>query len=119
MDEFNSNGTYYNPPMSSNTDAPGNEGEYHYSYNQGYNGYTPETPNNNEPPKKSKAGKIAITVLVICLILAVVGVLLNVWINWSISPQILLGGMFSGLLSIGLHQIFKNLIEFGNSKEDK
>lgn len=77
MDEFNSNGTYYNPPMSSNTDAPGNEGEYHYSYNQGYNGYTPETPNNNEPPKKSKAGKIAITVLVICLILAVVGLVFS------------------------------------------
>ena len=53
------------------------------------------------------------------LILAVVGVLLNVWMNWSISPQILLGGMFSGLCSIGLHQIFKNLIEFGNNKEDK
>ena len=53
------------------------------------------------------------------LILAIVGVLLNVWMNWSISPKILLGGMFSGLLSIGLHQIFKNLIEFRNNKEDK
>lgn len=53
------------------------------------------------------------------LILAVVGVVLNVWINMTISPQILLGGMFSGIFSTGLHQVFKNLIEYGKSVKEE
>lgn len=45
------------------------------------------------------------------LIMAVVGVALNVWISgFAITPEILLGGMFSGLASTGLHQIFKQFI---------
>lgn len=44
------------------------------------------------------------------LIMAVLGVVINVWINMSFSPQILLGGLFSGLASTGLHQAFKQLI---------
>lgn len=45
------------------------------------------------------------------LIMAILGVVLNVWLNnWTISVDILLGGMFSGLASTGLHQTFKNLI---------
>lgn len=52
------------------------------------------------------------------LIMAVLGVVLNVWINgFAISPEILLGGMFSGLASTGLHQTFKQIIEaIGKSK---
>lgn len=49
------------------------------------------------------------------LIMGALGVVLNVWINLGITPQILLGGLFSGLASTGLHQAFKNLI---NHKED-
>lgn len=49
------------------------------------------------------------------LIMGALGVVLNVWINLGITPQILLGGLFSGLASTGLHQVFKNLI---NHKED-
>lgn len=49
------------------------------------------------------------------LIMGALGVALNVWINLGITPQILLGGLFSGLASTGLHQAFKNLI---NHKED-
>ena len=49
------------------------------------------------------------------LIMGALGVALNVWINLGITPQILLGGLFSGLASTGLHQVFKNLI---NHKED-
>lgn len=45
------------------------------------------------------------------LIMAVLGVALNVWLNMSFSPQILLGGLFSGLASTGLHQTFKQLIQ--------
>ncbi|MGO5166642.1 MULTISPECIES: phage holin family protein [unclassified Candidatus Paralachnospira] len=48
------------------------------------------------------------------LIMGALGVALNVWINLGITPQILLGGLFSGLASTGMHQVFKNLI----NKED-
>lgn len=44
------------------------------------------------------------------LIMAVSGVLLNIWISKEITPDILLAGMFSGLSSTGLHQLFKNII---------
>ena len=49
------------------------------------------------------------------LIMGALGVALNVWINLGITPHILLGGLFSGLASTGLHQAFKNLIDH---KED-
>lgn len=49
------------------------------------------------------------------LIMAVLGVVLNVWIVKVISPDVILGGMFSGLASTGLHQLFVTLI----NKEDK
>lgn len=44
-------------------------------------------------------------------IMAIMGCLLNVWIMKCVNPEILLGGMFSGLASTGLHQIFKSLIK--------
>ena len=44
------------------------------------------------------------------LIMGLLGVALNVWINAAVSPDILLGGLFSGLASTGLHQVFKQLI---------
>lgn len=48
------------------------------------------------------------------LIMAVLGVLLNMWLNaFSFTPEILLGGMVSGLASTGLHQLFKQFIEKG------
>ena len=48
------------------------------------------------------------------LIMAVLGAFLNMWINsFQLTPAILLGGMFSGLASTGLHQIFKQLIGGG------
>ena len=45
------------------------------------------------------------------LIMAVLGVGLNIWLNFAFSPEILLGGLVSGLSSTGLHQIFKQFIE--------
>ena len=44
------------------------------------------------------------------LIMGLLGVALNVWINMAITPEVLLGGLFSGLASTGLHQVFKQLI---------
>lgn len=45
------------------------------------------------------------------LIMAVVGTLLNVWISgWQFTPEILLGGMASGLASTGTHEMIKNII---------
>ena len=46
------------------------------------------------------------------LVLAILGVILNVWVKGFIfTPEILLGGLFSGLASTGLHQLFKQFIE--------
>ena len=45
------------------------------------------------------------------LIMGVLGVVLNAWFNaWQLTPEILLGGLASGLASTGLYQAFKNLI---------
>ena len=49
------------------------------------------------------------------LIMVTIGIILNIWINKSITPDILLAGMFSGLSSIGLHQTFKNILNRGDN----
>ena len=43
--------------------------------------------------------------------MAVLGVTLNTWMNMSFTPEILLGGMVSGLASTGLHEAFKNFLK--------
>lgn len=45
------------------------------------------------------------------LILAVLGLLMNVWVKAAITPEVVLGGLASGLVSVGLHQVFKQFIE--------
>ena len=46
------------------------------------------------------------------LLMAVLGIVVNVWVNkFVFTPEILLGGMASGLASTGMHQIFKQFIE--------
>lgn len=54
------------------------------------------------------------------LIMGVLGVVLNTWLNdWSFTPAILLGGLFSGLASTGLYEAFRNIIERkGDTDED-
>ena len=48
------------------------------------------------------------------LIMAVLGVILNVWVNgFAFTPEILLGGLASGLASTGAHLMFKGFIEKG------
>lgn len=44
------------------------------------------------------------------LIMGLLGVVLNTWMNMKFSPEILLAGLFSGLASTGLHQAFRQLI---------
>ena len=44
------------------------------------------------------------------LIMAVIGVILNVWLNgWTFNPNILLGGLASGLGSTGAFELIRNL----------
>ncbi len=46
------------------------------------------------------------------LIMAALGIFMNMWISgFRISPEILLGGMISGLASTGLYEVFKQFIE--------
>lgn len=45
------------------------------------------------------------------LIMAVIGVILNVWVAGYINIEVLLGGLFSGLASTGLYEMFRNLLE--------
>lgn len=45
------------------------------------------------------------------LIMGIIGCLINIWINKSITADVILGGLFSGLASTGVHQTFVNLIQ--------
>jgi hypothetical protein len=50
------------------------------------------------------------------LILAVIGTILNVWINdWTFTPEILLGGLASGLASTGAFEMIRNLAGSGKT----
>lgn len=45
------------------------------------------------------------------LIMLVLGTIINVWLNdFAFTPEILLGGMASGLASTGMHQLFTQFI---------
>jgi hypothetical protein len=46
------------------------------------------------------------------LILSVLGIVLNLWINsFKVTPDIIISGLTSGLASTGMHQAFKQFIE--------
>ena len=50
------------------------------------------------------------------LTMAVLGVLINTWLNgWMITPEVLLGGLASGLASTGMHQLFTQFINRDNN----
>lgn len=45
------------------------------------------------------------------LIMAIAGIILNVWISgWKFTPEILLGGMASGLASTGTYELVRNIL---------
>lgn len=45
------------------------------------------------------------------LLMGALGVLLTAWVHWTLTPELLLSGLFSGLASTGLHQAFKQCVE--------
>ena len=48
-------------------------------------------------------------------ILAVTGVILAAWIHgWTVTPEVVLSGLVSGLSSTGMHQLFTQFIEQNN-----
>lgn len=44
------------------------------------------------------------------LIVSILGVVVNVWLNLAFTPEVLLSGLFSGLISTGMHQLLRNII---------
>ena len=52
------------------------------------------------------------------LIMAVLGLVVNILMHKGIDGNIALAGMISGLSSTGLHQTFKNLITKENTNEN-
>lgn len=52
------------------------------------------------------------------LIMALLGIVINVWVVGVFNPEVLLGGMFSGLASTGLYEALRNIIERKNEEED-
>ena len=45
-------------------------------------------------------------------IVTVLGVVLSMWLNnWTVTAEIVLSGMVSGIASTGVHQLFKQFIE--------
>lgn len=44
------------------------------------------------------------------LIVGILGVAINVWYAGTLTPEVLLGGLFSGLASTGLYELFTQMI---------
>ena len=51
------------------------------------------------------------------LICAVVGLLINMWVNMSVTPYILVEGLISGIAATGMFEMVKNFAK--EKKEDK
>ncbi len=48
---------------------------------------------------------------IIPTVCGILGAVLAIWFNgWTVTPQIILSGLFSGLASTGLYEAFKQLI---------
>ena len=45
------------------------------------------------------------------LIMALLGLALNIWINLAFTPEVVLGGFVSGLASTGLYEAFHQFIK--------
>lgn len=44
------------------------------------------------------------------LILASIGLVINIWVVGAINPTVILGGLISGLSATGLYEAFRNII---------
>lgn len=47
------------------------------------------------------------------LILAIIGIGINIWVNQTFTPEILLGGLASGLAATGAFELVKNTTNNG------
>ena len=47
------------------------------------------------------------------LIMGVIGVGMNIWLNLDFTPEILIGGLVSGLSSTGMYELFHQFIKKG------
>ena len=57
---------------------------------------------------------------IIVPVLAVLGVVINMWSNaWAITPEILLGGMFSGIAASGTYEYIKRFLQNKDESEVK
>lgn len=45
------------------------------------------------------------------LMMGLLGVAVNSWLNLSLTPEIILGGLVSGLASTGMYELFKQFIK--------
>lgn len=53
------------------------------------------------------------------LIMGALGVVINLWLNkMNFTPEILLGGLVSGLSSTGMHQAFKQFLKLKNKENE-
>ena len=53
------------------------------------------------------------------LIMGVLGLGIAIWIEKSITPEIILKGLFSGLASTGLYEAFRNIITKKSKESEK
>ena len=53
------------------------------------------------------------------LIMGVVGLLFNVYVQQAINIDVILAGLFSGLASTGMYEAFRNVIDKFKNKEVK
>ena len=53
------------------------------------------------------------------LIMGVIGLGIAIWIEKSVTPEIVLKGLFSGLASTGLYEAFRNIITKKSKESEK
>lgn len=51
------------------------------------------------------------------LIMGIIGIIFNIYVNASFSPDVIVGGLVTGLASTGCYELFRNFID--NGKENK
>lgn len=57
---------------------------------------------------------------IIVPVLAIIGIVINMWSNdWNITPEILLGGMASGIAASGAYEYVKRFINKENTEESE
>ncbi len=57
---------------------------------------------------------------IIVPVLAIIGIVINMWSNdWNITPEILLGGMASGIAASGAYEYAKRFIDKDTTEESE